>query len=257
MTVKATYNNKQNTSMTIQELETTCPSAFATAPHPRVSANYVFIPSTPIVHRLYDLGFQATSVRFKGGDRTTFGSHCIRFQQPNAEPLVGGVLPQLVLFNSHDRSKRFSLSAGLMRLVCSNGLTVPHWSGQATAIRTKHIGAIDITSRIESAVNMMPNITTTITQMMDRSLTSVEVSRLVLDGLAAREGSNIPLGTPFNAWNESRRSADDGNTLWLTLNRLQENLIHGVSRRSSGITDPVRVERINTTLWNTACSMLS
>ena len=245
--------------MNIQQLEVLCPSAFATKPHPHVSSNYVFIPSEPVIRHLYSSGFEATSVRFKRGESSNrFGSHCIRFQQPNVSPVVGDCLPQLVLFNSHDRSRRFALSAGLFRLACSNGLTVPHWSGNETAIRTKHIGCIDIQARIDSAITMLPHITNTVTSMMERQLTKPEVAKLVLEGIAAREGGNIPVTSlDFNTWLTPRRDADIGDSLWLTMNRLQENLIHGVAQRSRGMTCPNRIERVNTTLWNTACNLLS
>jgi len=246
--------------MTITELEQKCPAAFATEPSKDVSSKYVFFDSRDVINECYDRGMQAMSELVKRGKDPTHGQHVIRFRDPTyTTARLNDIVPELVLINSHDRTRRFQLSAGLQRLVCSNGLTVSHWHGEDnTSFKRKHIevcpkevveNVLQSFDRVWPVVQRMQH--TQCTNDLRRALASTAM-------LLSHDGNthytqHIPLGTLLSP----RRDADTGTDLWTVLNVVQEYAVRGgytlPSGRTAGpVTEPTRVEKINRGLWQAA-----
>lgn len=242
--------------MNIQSLHSLCPAAFATEPSTRVSSSYTFIPSAPVVERLYNEGFECVSVKQKRGHSRQFGTHLLRFRHPSVKPIDDfDTIPEVVLLNNHEATRRFILTIGLFRLVCSNGLTVTHWSGQGAVVKRIHTGSIDYINQVMSLIERMPTITDTLQQMSARQLNYTEQCLLVREGMTARDHA-VVVANAYNAddYLKVRRQQDHGNDLWHVLNRVQENLVHTTER---GITEPNRLHNINTALWSTAMSFIN
>jgi hypothetical protein len=129
--------------LTLDELRHYAPSAFATSAHESRSDRYTYIPTSDVIDGLMREGFQpfkATQSRCRIPGKTEFTKHMIRFRHPdsfNAIQKVGDSVPEVVLVNSHDGTSAYKLSAGLFRLVCSNGLMVSDSTVQMLSIMHK------------------------------------------------------------------------------------------------------------------------
>ena len=124
-----------------QELREIAPSLFTEQPYYEVSDKYHFIPTIEVVEQLRDLNWYPVSVGEAGVrdiDKDGFQQHYVRFQ--NFTDLINpsGNVVELLLFNSHDRSKSFTISAGIYRYVCSNGLVIA--DSVFDSYKIKHLG---------------------------------------------------------------------------------------------------------------------
>jgi hypothetical protein len=242
--------------MTITQLESACPSAFATQPHPDVSSRYVFFDSRRVIEECYNRGFEATTILKRSGKDPQYGLHTIRFTQPHARSVVGDVVPQLVLTNSHNRTRRFMLKAGVFRLVCSNGLTVSHWGTDTSSVQRMHLEAQpeELVSTVLNGFDITWNV---VSKMMRHELSPDQRRSVARAGLLAAHDDNthyvdhIPLGGLLSA----RRDEDKPHDLWTTMNMVQEHCVRGgyelpTGRQAQQLREPTRVERVNTQLWN-------
>ena len=137
--------NRQQTPLTLDQVKAYAPSAFALAPHESRSARYTYVPTVAIIEGMIKAGFQpfkASQSRTRTLGKEEFTKHMIRFrsQSANQNLAVGDTIPEIVLINSHDGTSTYQLSAGLYRLVCSNGLMVSE--ALQDMVRVKHSGDI-------------------------------------------------------------------------------------------------------------------
>lgn len=214
------------------------PSIFAGDKHVSRSERYTYIPTIEIVDGLRANGFAPMFVK-QGKSRVEgkaeFTKHLIRFRwQGDAAQTgvrrVGDVFPEVVLVNSHDGTSSYQLNAGLMRLVCLNGMMVS--DRQFAAIKLPHKGDI-------------------VGQVIEGSYEVIEESRKAMG--VAREWSGIELKqeeqlllaqavhsvrfadadgqvtTPIRPEQMLgvRRHDDRPSDLWTVSNRIQENAIRG------------------------------
>jgi hypothetical protein len=129
--------------LSMDELRHYAPSAFATSAHESRSARYTYIPTSDVIDGLMHEGFQpfkATQGRSRVAGKAEYTKHMIRFRHPDsfsAIQKVGDSVPEVVLVNSHDGTSAYKLSAGLFRLVCSNGLMVSDSTVEMLSIQHK------------------------------------------------------------------------------------------------------------------------
>lgn len=261
------------------ELRRVAPSIFATQPWSGVSERYNFIPTIEVVERLRKEGFVPTHVnqsRVRIAEKRGFTKHMIRFSRSEDVKLFGVVdgnahhfykekpeVAQVTLVNAHDRSSSYQLDGALWRLVCSNGLMVSSGS-IGSGIHVRHSGNV-VEEVIEGSfkiIEEMPAVFELVGEMKSIPLTREQQMAFAKAAVALRwdtekqEAPILPerLLTP-------RRYEDQGNDLWLTFNRVQENLlkggIHGRSanrrrmttRGVKGVNEDIRLNRA---LWTLA-----
>jgi hypothetical protein len=213
------------------------PALFADQAHDSRSDRYVYLSSTDVLDRLEDEGFHpvyAAQSRSRDVARRDFTKHMIRFRQPGAVmQAIGDVAPEAVLVNSHDGTSSWSFHAGLFRLVCLNGAVVA--DAEAEPVRVRHSGDRD---------RILNGIVEGTFRVLEEAGQAVETSqRWALIKLAPDEQlafaesahhvrfSNAEgnVETPIEPRQllHPRRSADTGDDLWRTFNRVQENVIRG------------------------------
>ena len=244
--VTGTPANRQQVALTLDQVKLYAPSAMATHAHESRSARYTYIPTINVIEGMIRAGFQPFSAsqsksRIEG--KSEFTKHMIRFRHMDmvSPMVVGDVIPEVVLVNSHDGTSAYKLIAGLFRLVCSNGLMVA--DSTTASISVMHKG--DIIREVIQASN----------QIIDNSQKSLDSAKAwevlqLTDGeqkafaeaahtvrFADAEGK---VNTPITADQllRPRRHDDAGSDLWKTFNRVQENVIkgglHGVQRDANG-----------------------
>lgn len=241
--------------LTLDQLRNMAPSAFATSAHESRSARYAYIPTSDVIAGLMRQGFRpfsATQSRSRIQGKTEFTKHLIRFRHPDsmtAIQKVGDSVPEVVLVNSHDGTSAYKLSAGLYRLVCSNGLMVADGTVQSLSIF--HTG--DIVDRvIEGSFEIVKNSENALERADEWNQLQLTAGEQNAFADAARElrfaDAEGVITSPITAAQllKPRRNDDaDLRTnrapkpdLWHTLNVVQENVIKGGLRGLQQTVDP-------------------
>lgn len=254
-------------------LHNACPAAFAEKPHERVSEKYRFVSTIEVVDKLEEYGYLPISasnpMRKANGAKgkselveSVTGPHVIRFE-PSTTTTIGPKQEgrvQLVLINSHDRTRRFELSAGFHRLVCSNGLVA--YSPEASVIATHIKSEADaIYSAIEGAITKAGKLLTTIRAMQKVSLSKQRQTYFAKQAMAIRFGNESLWRIEPKQLLAPRREEDQGDDLWRVFNRVQENLIRGgisngrTPMPTFPLTAPRQEYRVNKSLWQLAEEM--
>ncbi|MGE3507208.1 MAG: DUF932 domain-containing protein, partial [Alphaproteobacteria bacterium] len=178
---------------------------------------------------------------------------------------------EIILINSHDGASSYQMLAGVFRFVCCNGLVV---GDVVEDIRIPHKGNIQ-GEVIEGAFRVLDEfeVVSEHTEAMKAlQLAPAEEMAFATAALALRfgeqtieqTGGHQPAPVTARQLIDARRSDDLGNSLWNTLQRVQENVIRGglAGRSAQGRklqTRPVasidRGVSLNRALWTLAEEM--
>lgn len=222
------------TPLSLDHLHEMVPSAFATAAHESRSDRYTYIPTSDVINGLMKEGFlpfaaKQGNSKIKG--KSDFTKHMIRFRHENSMTnSKGDSLPEVVLINSHDGTSTYQLLSGLFRLVCLNGMVVPET--RSSCIRVPHKGNI-VDDVIEGSFKVLEESNNIIeTANLWREIELKPREQLLLAKTAHRirfEDADGTLDTPIKPEQLliPRRQDDVGDSLWLTHNRIQENITKG------------------------------
>lgn len=251
---------RSDSPLSDDQIHRVAPSIFAEAPHESRSQRYAYIPTATVLTELRKEGFQpfmVTQTRTRHEDRRDYTKHMIRLRhasQINAR----GEANEIILLNSHDGTSSYQMLAGMFRFVCSNGLVC----GDTVAdVRVPHKG--DVAGQvIEGAYQVLHGF--------DRALESREsMQAIMLDEGEAEVFARAALSLKYDDPDKPapitesqilmpRRFDDRRPDLWMTFNRVQENLTKGgLSGRSANgrrqQTRPVQgIDsdiRLNRALW--------
>lgn len=265
--MKRYTQQRSDTGFNLDQLREIAPSIFAEEPAAKVSDRYGFVPTVSVVEELGNRGLVpvfAGQTLSRAEDDRPFAKHLIRFRPQYAPTIAGQSLPEVVLMNSHDGSSGFKLWAGIFRMVCCNGmiisdsvmgqLSVTHRSNAAEIVGDRSIEFMGKIDHMEERVQ----------RFMDRILAPTEQSWLAEQAAQLRWGNERPAGLDNGALLVARRFDDAGDSLWTTLNRIQENIMKGgvnLNRpRRQSSTRVLRSvgddARINSKLWEAADSLI-
>jgi hypothetical protein len=247
-----------------EELRFQAPTLFTEQPHSQVSDKYHFIPTIEIVEELrakswFPVAVSQSNVRDE--NKEGFQSHYVRFQ--NFADLINpsANVVELLLFNSHDRSKSFTISAGIYRYVCSNGLVIA--DSVFESYKIKHLG--DKNNDVENAVNRItqvkPKLLNKISKFENINLNQIEKEAFMQSVLPLRFEKHLQLDNN-NELLIPLRAEDEKDDLYTVLNILQENLLSSkisgynkdTGRRftSKEITSISKDVEINKGIWEIA-----
>lgn len=222
--------------MTMDQLRSAVPSAFAEQPFHGMSERYAFVPTIRVIEGLQDEGFRPIEARqsvARTVGKQAYTKHMIKFaRQDMVLAKVGDSLAQVCLVNSHDGSSVYSLLAGLYRLICNNGAIVSE--GDYSSVNVRHTGdivrdVIDGSYRVIESANMAGERAAEwkgITLDTDEARVFADSAlKLRWDG---SEGHHAPItGERLLV---PRRDEDRGQDLWTAFNRVQESLVKGGNR---------------------------
>ena len=249
--------------ITLDQLKSQTPSVFATSPSTKMSDKYVFVPTMDILENFEREGWELASAKQVG--RGIHSVHELRLR--NGElPKVGDTLVEAIIRNSHNGMASFRVSAGIHRLVCSNGLTVPTALAESFNIRHSRFDLDEVKRLTESFAGKLPKIEGSVKRMMEREMTIDEKIEFVRKSVGIRFGQDkvlnelqiVGLLTP-------NRDEDQGDDLWTTFNVVQEKYIRGGIETTSqrgrrtklrGLENIMAVNQVNTKLWTLAEEML-
>ena len=201
-----------------------------------LSKHYSFVPTMKVVDDLRKLGYECVdAVQVKARKKTTNGyqKHMLTFEHPKYK--VEGVdeYPQLLLTNSHDGGNSFSLSAGIFRLVCSNGLVIK--TEDYGSARLVHKGySFDAVRKLVNEFNVtIDEVLTKITAMKKVELTKEQQIEFAKKAALLRftaksyNEDNIADVVDLDGLLNVERKEDKGDGLYEVFNRVQESLVKG------------------------------
>ena len=249
--------------ITLDQLKSQTPSVFATSPSTKMSDKYVFVPTMDILENFEREGWELASAKQVG--RGIHSVHELRLR--NGElPKVGDTFVEAIIRNSHNGMATFRVSAGLHRLVCSNGLTVPTALSESFNLRHSRFDLDEVKKLTESFAGRLPKIETSVQRMMGRELSTDEKIDFLRKSAEVRFGKDkvlkdmeiVGLLTP-------NRMEDEGDDMWKVFNVVQEKFVRGGMEYSSpkgrrtklrGLQNIMAVNQVNTKLWELAEEMI-
>ena len=225
-----------------KEIEHLCPVAFkstmtkAEIKKLGLSDHYSFVPTMNVVNDLRALGYEVVDAKqVKARKKSTNGyqKHMITFEHPKYKVEGKEEYPQILLTNSHDGGNAFTLSAGIFRLVCSNGLV----------IKTEDYGSARLVHKgysFEAVQKLVKEFEVTVAEVLDK-ITEMKKVQLTKDQQIEFAKQAALLRFKSKSYNEDNiekvvniddllnveRKEDAGNGLYEVFNRVQESLING------------------------------
>jgi hypothetical protein len=258
-----TFTLRSETPLAEEQMRSVAPSIFAAGKHASRSDRYTYIPTIEVLHGLKKEGFEPFMVaqgksRIEG--KSEFTKHMIRMRHAG-QVSTRAEANEIILINSHDGASSYQLMAGQFRFVCKNGLVVGTVSND---IRVPHRGNIE-GEVIEGAFRVLDDF-----EAVDASTEGMKALELKQDeerafataALALRYGERTegqpPAPITAEQLIEARRPEDLGHSLWISMNRLQENMLRGgqsgrsvqgrrMQTRAVGSID--RTVSLNRALW--------
>jgi hypothetical protein len=244
--------------MTIQEIQSIAPAVFTTSADPKMSNKYSFVPTIELMENFTNEGWELASVKQNG--KGIYGVHELRFR--NGElPKVGDTLVEAIIKNSHNGLTTLSVSAGLHRLCCSNGLTVPTSTAEQFTIRHMGFDSNDVKRLTESFAMKLPKIQNSVDRMMDRMLTEGEKIEFAKNASIIKWGMGSVPSLNYEELITPQRLGDNNDDLWTTFNIVQERFVRGgveyktnKGRKTSlkGLKNIMATNQMNTKLWELA-----
>ncbi len=202
------------------------PSIFAREAHDSRSERYVYVPTIEIVDGLRREGwfpFFAVQAVPRDGDRMGHAKHMLRLRRD------GGIgkpeAAEVIIVNSHDGTSSYQMFAGMLRFVCTNSLVAGE---RFEEIRVPHKGNIqhDIIEGVYTVAEDFPRLIDASETMKEIRLSTDERHVLAEASLVARYGEEESPIRPDQIITPRRRE-DNGESLWMTFNAIQENMMKG------------------------------
>ena len=212
-----------------QEIKQLAPSIYTSSPSSGVSKFYTHIPTSKVIEDMQTLGWGVVDAsQVKARKNQGFQKHLVVFRNPDIsiEGQDGDVVfPQILLTNSHDGKNSFTFTAGLFRLICSNGLVIS--TEKFGKIQIRHMGYTfdELQTQIHEMVSHLPLTVESMNKMKQIQLDQQAILDFANQAIECRFSNRIKidLSTLINPV----RSEDKGTDLWKVYNVVQEKLING------------------------------
>jgi len=235
---------------------------YAEYAHYQVSNKYNQVKTIDVINALRDSGWEVSKTstqRVRDESREGFQRHYAWLRPVLGKKLeVGDTEMRVLLSNSHDGTSAFRLQCALHRLVCSNGLVVSVGDFSHIAIRhtEEDIQQMAIDGAIQIAA-MAPQIDQTIKRMQEVELEPDAQLVFATEAMVMAWPHREPGFMSAQRLLQTRRAADQGNSVWQVYNSIQENLVRGGltannGRRTRAINSPVRDVKLNRELFDLA-----
>jgi len=279
-----------NTPLSFGDIARLAPAAFATEPVESVTDKYRHISTFDVMRTLKFEGWlpvqaaQSSPMKNRYKDRT-HQRHLIAFaREADLERPEGR--PEIVLYNSSDKSSSLKLYDGFFRWICSNSLVAGE--GNQTKIRHLKTHMVNFDAILGDAIDRAKGVGDRIERFRDTMINYGQARQLIASGLSTRwtpysdmMESITPHDPLINGtyWTQQTidqvmkycpRNDEDcfdpksTYPLWNVFNRTQEYVMrggldlfsvtdrnqNGSYRRARGIGDPRKAITINADLWD-------
>ena len=214
-----------------EQIKQVASSVFTKHGSDNVSEKYSHIPTERVIDDMEVLGWKVVEAKeVKARKNQGFQKHMLVFANP--EIVINGVdgdtvFPRILLTNSHDGKNAFTFTAGLFRLVCSNGLVIA--DEQFSSMKIRHMGYDfeALSGLITEMVEKLPLTVESMNNFKNKKLSDEQKQKFALEALGLR--FNIENKTfDVSEFLAPTRKEDEGDDLWSVFNVIQEKLVHGM-----------------------------
>jgi len=198
--------------------------------------------------------------------RRGFQKHIVRLRRSKQQLRVNDSVAELIVVNSHDGSAALSLSAGIFRLVCSNGLMASVATVPEVRIVHRDYSEERLRSGVESIARALPALEQQADVWSTMALSDERILQFAESAVTLRWPD--PTTRPSVDYEQlivPKREEDALDSIWNVYNRLQERIIHGGfevifnGRKNFSLARPVtgldRIIEINRQLWDLAAEL--
>jgi hypothetical protein len=245
-----------------EEIRKSAPAVYATQPKATMTERYSFVQTDKILEGFNEAGWGVTKA-FQSKtkkDDPNVRRHIVRLSNPDFQPVmreVGSLVPEIILVNSHNGTSSIRMELGLFRLVCSNGLIVA--DSHFAQVKRRHFGIQqeEIFQVIYDATKEFNDVWSKVDEYKSIKLTNGQRLDFASKVIEQHWGENSVINP--DAILVPRRIEDQSDSLFHTMNIVQENVIKGGAnyinpirntlRRTRAIKNADRDIRINTLLW--------
>lgn len=262
-------NSLEMRALSLDEVRQAAPQAFAANPRPGLSAKYSFLPTSRIISDMDSLGWkvcEAKANRSRTSVNREFGNHIIKFYHPEVyiQDQEGNVESYInvVVMNNHTGTGSFKFELGIFRLVCSNGLIIKDKDMGSFNIRHSGYSFDQLQETLNGAIERLPDMVGRINEYNMITLTAEQQTDFARKALALRSyGDRVPTDAELAEFLAPRRREDQGDSLWVVLNRIQESVMkggyhltnaRGRARRAKSIKNIQQDMKLNQQVWELA-----
>ena len=201
-----------------------------------LSKHYSFVPTMNVVNDLRALGYEvvdAKQVSARKKSTKGYQKHMITLEHPKYKVEGSKEYPQILLTNSHDGGNAFTLSAGIFRLVCSNGLVIKTEDYGSARLVHKGYSFEAVQKLVKEFEETVSEVLNKITEMKKVQLTKEQQIEFAKKAALLRftaksyNEDNISDVVSIDDLLNVERKEDAGNGLYEVFNRVQESLING------------------------------
>ena len=233
---------RKHEALNDEEIRHLCPVAFknrmVTSEIQKLglSKHYSFVPTTKVVNDLRAMGWECVDAKqVKARKKSTNGyqKHMLTFEHPDYKVDGAEEYPQLLLTNSHDGGNAFTLSAGIFRMICSNGLVLKTEDYGSSRLVHKGYSFDAVQKMVNEFVETIDETLTRITAMKKVELTKAQQIEFAKQAALLRftaksyNEDNIADVVDIDDLLNAERKEDKGNGLWEVYNRVQESIVQG------------------------------
>ena len=233
---------KAHQALTDSDIEFICPVAFkekmtkSEIKNLGLSKHYSFVPTSRVINDLRTMGWNpvdAVQVKARKKETNGYQKHMITFENDSYKTEGTTEYPQLLLTNSHDGGNAFTLSAGIFRLVCSNGLVLKTEDYGTSRLVHKGYSFDSIQKLVNDFVATIDETLTRITAMKEVELTKAQQMEFAKAAALLRfteksyNEQNISDVVELDDLLSVDRKEDAGDGLWEVYNRVQESIVQG------------------------------
>jgi len=224
MSNTTTYTTK------LDELVTHVPAVANTEIHPGCSPRYSLVNSRKVAEVMLGQGWELVGgrqSRSRNPENRQYARHSMLFTRKDLQIPDMGAMAYAQVFNAHAGRGAFSTRVGFYRFACANEIM----SGAVVDIRAsvRHTGSAEdnVMQSVARVSEKIPGLVDNIREWNKYRVNGAEVQSLATAGLKARFGEDSerwPIDS-MSVAGHTRRTEDSENTLWLALNRVQENIL--------------------------------
>ena len=233
---------EKHQALSDDDIKVVCPVAFKETMSDKEIANlglskhYSFVPTSSVINDLRSMGWEVVDAKqVKARKKSTRGyqKHMVTFEHPDYRVEGAEEFPQLLLTNSHDGGNAFQLSAGIFRLVCSNGLVIKAEDYGSARLVHKGYSFEAVQKLVNEFAETIDGTLSKITEMKKVELTKEQQIEFAKQAALLRftaksyNEDNIANVVDIDDLLNVERKEDAGNGLWEVFNRVQESLVNG------------------------------
>ena len=250
---------EKHQALSDDDIRVVCPVAFKETMSSKeirnlgLSKHYSFVPTSNVINDLRSMGWECVDAKqVKARKKSTRGyqKHMITLEHPKYKldqvkevEIADGETetqvqkpteyPQILLTNSHDGGNAFTLSAGIFRLVCSNGLVIKTEDYGSARLVHKGYSFEAVQKLVNEFVETIDETLTRITAMKEVELNKAQQIEFAKQAALLRftaksyNEDNIGDVVDLDDLLNVERKEDAGNGLWEVFNRVQESLVNG------------------------------